>query len=83
MPRNFLYRLQRRQESLRHLLQEYNACSAAITDSHKTLSIEDVLDSSKMAHVLSPKLSTYTAGKRELIDAHLLHKRSIEEKEEI
>ena len=40
-----------------------------------------MLDSSKVAQVLNPKLSTYSADKQELIDAYLRLKCSIEEKE--
>ena len=66
---------------LKALLQEYNACNTAVNDGYKSLSVEDVLDSSKLAYVLNPKLSAYSAEKKELIDAYLLLKRSIEEKE--
>ena len=66
---------------LKALLQEYNAYNTAVNDGYESLPIEDVLDSSKLAYVLNPKLSAYSADKKELIDAYLLLKRSIEEKE--
>ena len=66
---------------LKVLLQEYNACNTAVNDGYKSHSVEDVLDSSKLAYVLNPKLSAYSADKKELIDAYLLLKHSIEEKE--
>ena len=81
MPKKLSSQITKETRKLKAFVQEYNAFNAVVNDGYESLSIEDVLDSSKMAHRLHPKLSAYSIDRQELIDAYLLVKRSHEEKE--
>ena len=65
-------------QKLKALLQEYNAYNVATTGDCSTLSIADVVDSSKLAQIVNPN-SSYSIDKQELIEAYLLLIRSGEE----
>ena len=67
--------------TLRALLEEYNTCQAISRDSSSSLTLHDVLDSSVLAKILNPKLSTYRPDRQQITSAYLMLTRSHEEME--